>query len=49
MALVTAKGSGLATILLIKEDCALEKDKILVLALETLACNSGISLFKFSS
>jgi hypothetical protein len=49
MALVAAKGSGLADILLIKEDCTSDKDEILVSALETLSCNSGISLFNLSS
>jgi hypothetical protein len=49
MALVIAKGSGLVAILLIKEDCASDKDEIRVSALEILTCNSGISLFKFSS
>jgi hypothetical protein len=49
MALVTAKGLGLVAILLIKEDYASDKDEILVSALETLACNLGMSLFKFSS
>jgi hypothetical protein len=49
MALVAAKGSGLADMLLIEEDCASDKDEILVLALETSAYNSGIALFKFSS
>jgi hypothetical protein len=44
-----AKGLDLADILLIKEDCSLDKDEILVSALETLAYNSGIALFKFSS
>jgi hypothetical protein len=37
MALVAAKGSGLATILLIKEDCASDKNEILVSALINLS------------
>jgi hypothetical protein len=49
MTLVAAKGLGLADILLIKEDYASDKDEILVSALETLACNSGIALLKLSS
>jgi hypothetical protein len=39
MALVATKGSGLAAILLIKEDYTSDKDEILVLALQTLACS----------
>jgi hypothetical protein len=49
MALVAAKGSGLAAILLIKEDCTSNKDEIQVSAFKILTCNLGISLFKFSS
>src|SRR5215216_5267752 len=53
MALVETKGlsivSGLAAILLIKEDCASDKDDIFLSALESFNCKLGISLFKLSS